>query len=388
MNRATALSLPTLEETIMLLAERSENRQSQARRPVTESLDAPALNRRAIERFQQGDREGALDSLREAVMAGPEYAEAWNNSGLVRQTLGQLAQARADFDQALAIRPEYPEALVNRARCLLALGDPGSARADLDEALRHVVCPFAAVVLHNRAALRQSQGDLVGALEDWDGAVAADSEFVAAFFNRGMARKESGNLEGALADFDRALELASPETTPAILHARGGVRVLRNDFAGAVEDYNLALVQQPDNVILYFSRGHARYHRRDLRGVSDYRMAFRLDPEAAAQELVRYLKEDVRRDPAGVLENCEKHLRISGRDLIAHVRRGFALVLLGRETEAAPDLDAFLRMAPDFESHLRRVLSLLRPAGGREPAVPPLARTCSTLDAAFAEMAL
>src|SRR5437660_1520129 len=80
----------------------------------------------------------------------------------------------------------------------------------------------------------------------------------ATLVNRGTARKEAGDLEGARADLDLALERMARQQRPAILHKRGGVRVLQADFRGAVDDYNEALAAEPDNVVYYISRGNAR----------------------------------------------------------------------------------------------------------------------------------
>jgi serine/threonine-protein kinase len=324
------------------------------------TLGAEALNRRAIARFSQGDPAGALDDFSQAVALAPGYAEAWNNSGLVRQVLGRLGEALADFDQALAARPDYPEALTNRGRARQALGDLAGARADLDWALACASGPFVASVLHNRAALRQAQGDLAAALADLNLALRIDPEHTASYVCRGLARKEAGDLSGARADLDAALERAAPHNQATVYHARGGVRVLQNDFAGAIADYDQAIALEPENHLYYLSRGNARYHRRDVRGAVDFRMAFRLDPEGTAREVARLLAADTQRDAAAVLDNCDKHLRLSDRDALAHARRGLTLLLVGREAEAARDLARFRALVPDLAPLLARVIDLAR----------------------------
>src|SRR5262249_20694028 len=118
------------------------------------------------------------------------------------------------------------------------------------------------------------------------------------------------------------------------------------------------------NVYFYISRANARYHRRDARGVLDYRMACRLDTELTAREIVRMVTEDLVRDAEAVLENCTKHLRINSRDVIASCRRGLTLLLLGREAEAAADLTRALELAPDGLVPLRRAIALARSGNG------------------------
>ncbi len=145
---------------------------------------------------------------------------------------------------------------------------------------------------------------------------------------------------------------------PAAYHGRGGVRVLLNDFAGAIADYDRALAIEPEQFHLYISRGNARYHKRDPRGLLDYRMAFRLDPHGAAREILRILSGDVRRDPQAVLANCDKHLRINDHDLLAYARRGLTLLLLGRSAAAERDLAIVAQLAPDMQIWLRELVAL------------------------------
>lgn len=45
---------------------------------------ARILNRQAIARLMQGDATGALADFRRCLELDGHYAEAWNNSGLVR----------------------------------------------------------------------------------------------------------------------------------------------------------------------------------------------------------------------------------------------------------------------------------------------------------------
>jgi tetratricopeptide (TPR) repeat protein len=321
------------------------------------SSDAAGWNQLGITRVGEGDLAGALAAFGEARRRDPGYAEAWNNGGLVRQMLGRLPEAVADFDQALALRPAYPEALNNRGRALQALGDEAGALADFGRALAFAVGPFRASVLHNRGALRQATGDREGALDDFDRALEINPQHVPARLCRATARKEAGDLKGALADIEIALAALPAEQAAAAYHCRGGIRALQNDFAGAVADYDRALALEPDNVCFYVSRGHARYHLRDPRGLVDYRMAFRLDPDAAAREVVRVLTV---LDAPDVLTNCDKHLRLSDRDAVAFARRGLTHVLMGREAEAKADFARFRGLAPDMGTCLAQVIDRLR----------------------------
>jgi tetratricopeptide (TPR) repeat protein len=334
-------------------------------------LDAAALTRRGFDRSRRGDLTGALADFRQAILIEPGCAVAWNNCGLLRHAQGDPAAALTDFDRALVARPDFAEALVNRGLALQALGRCDEAMADFDRALCCTSEDSRANALHNRGTLKQARGDWHGARADFDAALATDPGHHPTFVNRAAVRKALGDLAGALADLDGAQVLTAPERAGPIHHLRGGVKVLQSDFRGAIAEYDRALALEPANVVYLLSRATARYHFRDPRGVIDYRTAFRLNPRQAAQEMLRVLVESVRPDPEAALTNCNKHLRISGHDALAYARRGWTLVLLGREAEAEADLTLFGELLPDLKGYLDSVTELIRrrsQADGQAPS--------------------
>jgi hypothetical protein len=84
--------------------------------------------------------------------------------------------------------------------------------------------------------------------------------------------------------------------------------------------------------------------------------AIRLNAEGTVCEIGRLVREDAARDPQAVLINCNKHLRINDRDPIAHARRCLTLALLGRDANAAEEMESFRAMAPDLAGTLTQVL--------------------------------
>src|SRR5262249_50685028 len=151
-----------------------------------------------------------------------------------------------------------------------------------------------------------------------------------AYHGRAAARHALGDLDGALADYDQVLRLIPRQAAAPVYHLRGGVRINQRRFREAIADYECALEIDPHLCMVYISRGNARYHLRDLACRDDYRTALRLNPLAAADEIVRMLVNDLQTDAAAVLENCRKHVRICPEDIVAQVRRGLSLWLLGR----------------------------------------------------------
>jgi tetratricopeptide (TPR) repeat protein len=63
-----------------------------------------------------------------ATAIAPDYAEAWNNLGIVRGELGDRAGSIVALRQALALVPHYADAHYNLAEALSAAGDVEGAR--------------------------------------------------------------------------------------------------------------------------------------------------------------------------------------------------------------------------------------------------------------------
>lgn len=73
-------------------------------------------------------RGDAATQFAAAIARAPDYAEAWNNLGIVRGELGDRDGAVAALREALEIVPHYADAHYNLAEALAVLGDLPGAR--------------------------------------------------------------------------------------------------------------------------------------------------------------------------------------------------------------------------------------------------------------------
>jgi len=178
------------------------------------------------------------------------------------------------------------------------------------------------------------------------------------YYRRAGARLDEGDWEGALAALDQALAL-EPDGAEAY-HARGDVRFARGDTAGALADYDRALALAPRYCAAYLSRARARYHQRDPRAAADYEAAFRLDAARATDALVVSVLYRAWARADAALNTCDQRLQADPDDLLALVRRGLTLVLLGRDAEALPDFDRVRRLDPVWEPYLGLLTEAVR----------------------------
>jgi tetratricopeptide (TPR) repeat protein len=290
----------------------------------------PIFKTKSPTRCEEGVPDSDFDRALEQVFeSGGRPPALYNNRGAARHARGDLVAALADFDRALELSPDYPEAY------------------------------------NNRGAVRHALGDLAGAVADFDRALRLNPNYAEAYNNRGAARHELGDLAGAVADFDRALALTPRPAAAPIYHNRGAAR--RGDFDGAIADFDQALAIDPGYCVAYISRGNARFHKRDPGCQDDYKAAFLVDARRAAAEIIRLIAEGARNDPAGVLSDCAKHLRIDPGDVVALARRGLTRLLQGRKADAGGDFQGVLRRDPGWALHLQLLVDEVNRTRGTTP---------------------
>ncbi|MCB9879671.1 MAG: tetratricopeptide repeat protein [Planctomycetes bacterium] len=73
-------------------------------------------------------RKEAVDQFAGAIARAPDYAEAWNNLGIVRGEVGDRHGAVAALERALELVPHYADAHYNLAEALAVVGDLERAR--------------------------------------------------------------------------------------------------------------------------------------------------------------------------------------------------------------------------------------------------------------------
>src|SRR6266436_771391 len=101
--------------------------------------------------------------------------------------------------------------------------------------------------------------------------------------NRGIEKGKQGDLDGAIADFNRAIELGS--TNPAAYNNRGNARAENKDLDGAIADYTRAIELKPDYARAYYNRAVTKEAKGDTTGAeADLKTAKKLDPELASEE--------------------------------------------------------------------------------------------------------
>jgi len=138
--------------------------------------------------------------------------EIWNSAGVAYSRLGNEDKARRAYNLALSIDRDFPAAWNNLGALEFEAASRSGDRAARDraaaafrEALR--ADPSSAQAFNGLGAIARSSGDLPGAVEAWEKAVALSPELADAVYNLGRAYFDGGDKSRALAMFRRYMAL-------------------------------------------------------------------------------------------------------------------------------------------------------------------------------------
>ncbi len=167
---------------------------------------APARYLRAILERDRGAIDDALDGLRAAVAAAPEFDGARAALANLLVDRGDAAGARALVREGLARSPRSAALWRALGRADLVQRDAAGAAAAFGEAIARE--PDNAEAHYNQGVALQMQRDLPGAARAYQRALALRPDLVDAEFNLGVVFDQQGNVDAAVTAFTQTLARA------------------------------------------------------------------------------------------------------------------------------------------------------------------------------------
>jgi type IV pilus assembly protein PilF len=163
--------------------------------------------------YQQGNYAQALEEVRAALAADPDYAQAYGLLGLVYMDLKDRERAEESFQRALRLAPNDSELLNNYGWFLCQTDRPREAIARFETVLRDPLYPTPARPLHNAGICALRIGDEPAAEAYFQRSFQVDPRNPVAMFQLGSLYLKRGDLERArfhsrrlLADFPASAE--------------------------------------------------------------------------------------------------------------------------------------------------------------------------------------
>lgn len=169
---------------------------------------ADAYNNLGVLWHQEREIDSARWYYEQAVILAPEIPLYTRNRGIAREQLGQLELAMADYNEAIVLAPKEGISYRVRGALYMTLDSLGAARRDFDQAWE---LGFEDPIQHYLRGVidsRENPPRTESAFAHFDRAIAGDSS--AQFFNgRGDFYRRLGQLEPALKDIETAIQLDS-----------------------------------------------------------------------------------------------------------------------------------------------------------------------------------
>ena len=157
-------------------------------------------------------------------------------------------------------------------------------------------------------------------------------------------------------DYDKLLEAHSSPTDARTYYHRGNGYYEKGDYDKAIENYNMAIVLNPNFPEAYFNRGLSYYNKKQFdKSVGDYTKAAELDPRNAVIYNNRgdayYRKQDFDR----AIVDYDKAIALNPKYLKAFYNRGLAYACQQDYERAVKDFDKVIELNPSFAEayHIR-----------------------------------
>ena len=149
--------------------------------------------------------DAAVDSYKQALKIKPDYAEVYNNMGIVLKDKGDLEIALDSYKQALRIKPYYAEVYNNMGIALKEKGDLEAAIGSFKQALKSK--PDFAEVYNNMGIALKDRGSLEAAIDSYKQALKIKPDYAEVYYNMGIALKGKDDLEAAIYSYEQALKI-------------------------------------------------------------------------------------------------------------------------------------------------------------------------------------
>lgn len=211
--------------------------------------------------------------------------------------------------------------------------------------------------LINRANERVVNGNLEGALADFEDAIALNPNQATAFFNRGVLIHSLGKLEAAIQDFSAAIALLPDYDEP--YYQRGNSYRQLGQFHQAIQDYTQAIRINPYCIKAYYQRADSRAELGDHPGaLADYSQVILLVPKDANAYCQRGIFLSQSGELTKAVADFTAAIERNPRFADAYFHRGYCWAQLGDAQQASQDFSETLLHNPNHQAALTRAYAV------------------------------
>jgi len=331
---------------------------------------------RGLESMAEEDFSEALHYFNKTLGVDPYFFDAYLQRAFAKQNLKDYEGAVGDYTILLNFMPDFREALFGRGLNQYLSGHYGDAKKDLEKlfklpenetnAIYYEVSNAGGGIsgvstlknldaeIYNYLSLISSQlGDTITALRNINLAIAENPGEPNYYVNRALIREGQGYLEGAADDYSTALKIDP-------YHSQAGFNLIKlagdiENHTALIEDYTKIINENPAFAEAYAQRAYLKYLTEDYSGaVSDYTKALDLD-ENLLNLVNRGIAKSKLEDWAGAISDFNNALMIDPKYISALSNRGNIYAKIKNYEAAINDYTIVLYHYPnDPVSHYNR----------------------------------
>ena len=325
-----------------------DNKRSTESHPtVVEETKRMLLGRLAMVREQMGDLGGAEAELRRMIQMQPERHEGYIGLGQTLVDQQRYAEAVPILDQALALVPQNPRALDLLARAAAPIGDFAAferameGRKQTESGRPRALC----VEGERMYAEARLAGDMAGvqaAMAKFEEARRLDDTLATPHLYRGRFLAEDGRLFEALSEFNRAIE-REPRHPVALLSKARVLLIIGDEDSLAEAVTTLGVLEGVyGGVDCYTLLAEAYFKMGDLKKVEGALRRLKQLGTVPVEVIMNHafaLEDDGQIDEALDVLDDALTLEDHGSDADLHRERARLLLKAGRHAEALVALD-------------------------------------------------
>ncbi|NEO86135.1 MAG: tetratricopeptide repeat protein [Spirulina sp. SIO3F2] len=276
------------------------------------SLDADAVIQEAVQYFQAGKYQEALDTLTRAVEIAPQEHKLWYIRGELMSVFKQYEEAIVSYDKVLEIKPDMHEAWLNRGVALEKLGENEEAIVSYDKALE------------------------------------IKPDMHEAWFGRGNALKNLGRYEEAIVSFEKTIEI-EPDFYDA-WNSKGIVLCdFLKEYENALNCFGKALQIKMDDYVVWSNQGVVLEHMgRYKEAIASSKKAIDFQPNFFHPWSIQGTSLSALGRYEEAIASFDKTLELKLDYYKAWLNRGINLSALGRYEEAIASIDKAVELKPDY----------------------------------------
>ncbi len=185
--------------------------------------------------YSRGNMAIALEELRSAVAADPNYPTAYSMFGLVYMELKENRLAESNFQRALSLAPSDPDINHNYAWFLCQTGQETESLKYFEQAIRNPLYPAPWRSYSAAGVCSLKKNDIKGAEDYFQRALRLEPDEPAALLQLGQIRYRQGSMEEARKLVGRFNKLVTPNAESLWLALRVerklGERVAESSYA-------------------------------------------------------------------------------------------------------------------------------------------------------------